>query len=130
MDTRTLKKIYSKLSEEDKTELKSEKVELSIASDARTKMIKAVEKIFNNGEDLYNELENNNKRVQRQISSIEKAFSKAQNIYKDINSKITSQARELGIAPNAVPDFEKFNNTYFYLDRIKTNIINDLNKYK
>ena len=110
--------------------VKGEKVELSIPSDARTEMFKAVEKIYRNGEDLYDELENNTKRVQRQISSIEKAFSKAQNIYKDINSKITSQARELGIAPNKVPDFEKFSKAYFFIDRKKNDIINNLKKYK
>lgn len=33
MDTRTLKKIYNKLSQEDKTELKSEKVELALIDD-------------------------------------------------------------------------------------------------
>lgn len=35
MDTRTLKTIYQKLSEEDKTELKSEKVMLSLIDDLR-----------------------------------------------------------------------------------------------
>ena len=110
--------------------VKGENVELSISSDARTNMFKAIEKIFRNGVDLYDELENNSKRVQRQISSIEKAFSKAKNIYKDIDSKITSQARELGIAPNKVPDYEKFINGYFFIDRKKTEIINNLNKYK
>ena len=121
-----INKVFSMI----QTELKSEKVELSISSDARTNMFKAVEKIYRNGEDLYDELENNTKRVQRQISSIEKAFSKAQNIYKDINSKITSQARELGIAPNKVPDFEKFSKAYFFIDRKKNDIINNLKKYK
>ena len=96
-----------------KNVIKGKKVDLSISSDARNDMFKSIEKVFRNGEGLFEELENNTKRVKKQISSIDKSFEKAQKIYKDVDSQIQTAAKELGIAPNDVPDFKKFQSAYF-----------------
>ena len=100
-----------------KNVIKGKKVDLSISSDARNDMFKSIEKVFRNGEGLFEELENNTKRVKKQISSIDKSFEKAQKIYKDVDSQIQTAAKELGIAPNDVPDFKKFQSAYFFIEK-------------
>ena len=113
-----------------KNVIKNKKVDLSISSDARTNMFKSIEKVFRNGEGLFEELENNTKRVKKQISSIDKSFEKAQKIYKDVDSQIQTAAKELGVAPNDVPDFKKFQSAYFFIEKTKNEIISDLKKYQ
>ena len=113
-----------------KNVIKGKKVDLSISSDARNDMFKSIEKVFRNGEGLFEELENNTKRVKKQISSIDKSFEKAQKIYKDVDSQIQTAAKELGIAPNDVPDFKKFQSAYFFIEKTKNAIISDLKKYQ
>ena len=113
-----------------KNVIKGKKVDLSISSDARNDMFKSIEKVFRNGEGLFEELENNTKRVKKQISSIDKSFEKAQKIYKDVDSQIQTAAKELGIAPNDVPDFKKFQSAYFFIEKTKNEIISDLKKYQ
>ena len=121
-----LQRIYNKLP---KIELKAEKVELNISSDAKDKMFKAVETIYRNGENLFEELEKNGKRVKSQIASIEKSFGKAENIYIDLNKTVSKAAEELGVAPANVPGFESFIKSYFFIKRKKDEITNDLKKY-
>ena len=127
-------KVEEQLSEEllskIKNVIKNKKVDLSISSDARTDMFKSIEKVFRNGEGLFEELENNTKRVKKQISSIDKSFEKAQKIYKDVDSQIQTAAKELGVAPNDVPDFKKFQSAYFFIEKTKNEIISDLKKYQ
>ena len=127
-------KVEEQLSEEllskIKNVIKNKKVDLSISSDARTDMFKSIEKVFRNGQGLFEELENNTKRVKKQISSIDKSFEKAQKIYKDVDSQIQTAAKELGVAPNDVPDFKKFQSAYFFIEKTKNEIISDLKKYQ
>jgi len=106
-----------------------QKVELSIASDAITDMFKAIDKIWRNAEDLVDEFENNKKRAQRQISSVEKSYDKASKIYKDTTTDLQNKAKELGIAPNSIPDFEKLITRISFLTRTKNEIISNLKKY-
>ena len=40
------------------------------------------------------------------------------------------EGKELGVAPNDVPDFKKFQSAYFYIKKIKNQIISDLKKYQ
>ena len=124
--SQNLNKIISKLP---KTELKVEKVELNISDDAKKKMFKAIETIYRNGENLFDELENNGKRVKNQITSIEKSFGKAQNIYLDLDKTVTKAAGELGVALNDIPGYESFIKSYFFIERKKSEIIDDLKKY-
>ena len=124
--SQNLNKIISKLP---KTELKVEKVELNISDDAKKKMFKAVETIYRNGENLFDELENNGKRVKNQITSIEKSFGKAQNIYLDLDKTVTKAAGELGVALNDIPGYESFIKSYFFIDGKKSEIIDNLKKY-
>lgn len=60
MDTRTLKKIYQKLSEEDKTELKSEKVELGKVDD--------IKKLLQDGEEQLKSARNKLNTIKKEIS--------------------------------------------------------------
>ena len=124
--SQNLNKVLSKLP---KTELKVEKVELNISDDAKKKMFKAIETIYRNGENLFDELENNGKRVKNQITSIEKSFGKAQNIYLDLDKTVTKAAGELGVALNDIPGYESFIKSYFFIERKKSEIIDDLKKY-
>jgi len=124
--SQNLNKIISKLP---KTELKVEKVELNISDDAKKKMFKAIETIYRNGENLFDELENNGKRVKNQITSIEKSFGKAQNIYLDLDKTVTKAAGELGVALNDIPGYESFIKSYFFIDGKKSEIIDNLKKY-
>ena len=124
--SQNLNKVLSKLP---KTELKVEKVELNISDDAKKKMFKAIETIYRNGENLFDELENNGKRVKNQITSIEKSFGKAQNIYLDLDKTVTKAAGELGVALNDIPGYESFIKSYFFIDGKKSEIIDNLKKY-
>mgnify|MGYP003639167381 FL=1 len=106
-----------------------ERVELNAAEDATQKMFKAIEKIYSNGETLVDEIENNKKRVQKQIKSIEQAFQKAQKIYVNTDKDLSKAAKELGIAPAKIPNFDKFMRSYFFIERKKDEIIALLKKY-
>lgn len=75
MDTRTLKKIYNKLSQEDKTELKSEKVELA----------------------LVQELERNAEIVKGQLRSLQNLAARMEYNYR----KIEDMADKVGVELNA-----------------------------
>jgi uncharacterized membrane protein len=73
------KKIINKLSQEDKTELKSEKVELSLVSDFKTEYALAVK----NSLSLTDEFSNIENKKQKLISKIKKninQFKKIQNL--------------------------------------------------
>ena len=126
----TLNKVYSKLNSDNKTELAKHKIELSISSDARAEMFKIYEKTSSNSDKLIEELENNKKRVNRQIGSLEKTFSKVTNVYKKVTSEIQNKAKELGVAPNDVPDFAKFQKAYFFLQDRHNETINSLKEWK
>ena len=107
----------------------SEKVELSITDDTIKAMFKAIEKVFSNADNLVDEFENNKKRAQRQIQSVEKAFSKSSQIYNKAFDDLSRKAREVGIAPASIPNFEKMMRTQNFLDREKDDIVSRLKKY-
>ena len=102
---------------------------MSLASDGKTNMFKAVEKIYTNGEDLVDEFENNKKRANRQIQSVEKSYDKAVKIYKEVSTDLEKKASELDIAPNNIPDYDKLLKSLDFLRRKKDEIISNLKKY-
>ena len=115
--------------EELKQLFSTEKVDLNIAKKTQPLMNKPVEQIFNNSEKLIEELENNQKRIQRQIQSTEAAWKKSQKVYYDAESKIRKAANDLGIAPFDVDGFERLNRWYNYLDGKKRDLVEDLKKH-
>jgi|TARA_B110000967_G_scaffold192410_1_gene219024 DNA repair ATPase RecN len=125
----TQREVFNKLFKEDKTELATQKVDMSLASDGKTNMFKAVEKIYRNGEDLVDEFENNKKRANRQIQSVEKSYDKAVKIYKEVSTDLEKKASELDIAPNNIPDYDKLLKSLDFLRRKKDEIISNLKKY-
>ena len=126
----TEKRVFAKLFKaEEKTELATQKVDMSLASDGKTNMFKAVEKIYTNGEDLVDEFENNKKRANRQIQSVEKSYDKAVKIYKEVSTDLEKKASELDIAPNNIPDYDKLLKSLDFLRRKKDEIISNLKKY-
>ena len=126
----TEKRVFAKLFKaEEKTELATQKVDMSLASDGKTNMFKAVEKIYRNGEDLVDEFENNKKRANRQIQSVEKSYDKAVKIYKEVSTDLEKKASELDISPNNIPDYDKLLKSLDFLRRKKDEIISNLKKY-
>ena len=125
----TQREVFNKLFKEEKTELATQKVDMSLASDGKTNMFKAVEKIYTNGEDLVDEFENNKKKAQRQIQSVEKSYDKAVKIYKEVSTDLEKKASELDIAPNNIPDYDKLLKSLDFLRRKKDEIISNLKKY-
>ena len=125
----TQREVFNKLFKEDKTELATQKVDMSLASDGKTNMFKAIEKIYRNGEDLVDEFENNKKRANRQIQSVEKSYDKAVKIYKEVSTDLEKKASELDIAPNNIPDYDKLLKSLDFLRRKKDEIISNLKKY-
>ena len=125
----TQREVFNKLFKEDKTELATQKVDMSLAYDGKTNMFKAVEKIYRNGEDLVDEFENNKKRANRQIQSVEKSYDKAVKIYKEVSTDLEKKASELDIAPNNIPDYDKLLKSLDFLRRKKDEIISNLKKY-
>jgi hypothetical protein len=128
----------SKMSKEEVAEAKIEelrqlftnqKVDLNIAKKTQPLMSKPVEKIFNNSEKLIEELENNQKRIQRQIQSTEAAWKKSEKIYIDAENKIRKAAGDLGIAPFDIDGFERLNQWYNYLDDKKSDLVQNLKKH-
>ena len=115
--------------EELKQLFSTEKVDLNIAKKTQPLMNKPVEQIFNNSEKLIEELENNQKRIQRQIQSTEAAWKKSQKVYYDAESKIRKAANDLGIAPFDVDGFERLNRWYNYLDGKKRDLVENLKKH-
>mgnify|MGYP003637736389 CR=1 FL=1 len=125
----TQREVFNKLFKEEKTELVTQKIDLSLASDGKTNMFKAIEKIYRNGEDLVDEFENNKKRANRQIQSVEKSYDKAVKIYKEVSTDLEKKASELDIAPNNIPDYDKLLKSLDFLRRKKDEIISNLKKY-
>ena len=125
----TQREVFNKLFKEEKTELATQKVDMSLASDGKTNMFKAVEKIYTNGEDLVDEFENNKKRANRQIQSVEKSYDKAVKIYKEVSTDLEKKASELDIAPNNIPDYDKLLKSLDFIRRKKDEIISNLKKY-
>ena len=125
----TQREVFNKLFKEEKTELATQKVDMSLASDGKTNMFKAIEKIYRNGEDLVDEFENNKKRANRQIQSVEKSYDKAVKIYKEVSTDLEKKASELDISPNNIPDYDKLLKSLDFLRRKKDEIISNLKKY-
>jgi hypothetical protein len=128
----------SKMSKEEIAEAKIEelrqlfstkKVDLNIAKKTRPLMSKPIEKIFNNSEKLIEELENNQKRIQRQIQSTEAAWKKSEKIYNDAENKIRKAAGDLGIAPFDIDGFEQLNRWYNYLNGQKRDLVQNLKEH-
>jgi hypothetical protein len=93
------KKIINKLSQEDKTELKSEKVELSLVSDFKTEYALAVK----NSLSLTDEFSNIENKKQKLISKIKKNINQFKNLSKPYN-KISASAKEIGVDINDILD--------------------------
>ena len=119
--------------EEVKTALKEllsvQKVDFSKSSDGRSDMFKVAEKILTNARGLLDEFENNKKRAANSIKSLNSAQGKVDKIYVKIDDEIRKAAKELGVAPNDVPDFKKFMNSYFFIEKNINEEIEQLKKF-
>lgn len=116
---------FKNLSEEqNRLNLKSEKIELSIFLDYIKELDKIGTKTLNKSEE---DLEEIKKIVRRNISNLNKLKSKSDNIHKAYMKDGDRISKELDIAPAQIPDFKKLDKLYFYID----NLINDmLQEYK
>jgi len=119
--------------EEVRTALKEllsvQKVEFNVATENRLEMFKIAEKISANADKLVDEFENNKKRAANSIKSLNTVLGKITKIYVDTDKQISSAAKELGIAPNDVPDFAKFIKSYFFLENSIKEDIEELKKW-
>jgi len=119
--------------EEVRTALKEllsvQKVEFNVATENRLEMFKIAEKISANADKLVDEFENNKKRAANSIKSLNTVLGKITKIYVDTDKQISSAAKELGIAPNDVPDFAKFVKAYFFLENSIKEDIEELKKW-
>tara|TARA_R100001440_G_C2444061_1_gene106843 strand:+ start:63 stop:509 length:447 start_codon:yes stop_codon:yes gene_type:complete len=117
----TLKNVYKKL-QEDKTELKSQKVELAAIDDAR-KIISNL----GNAERILNDVEIVSKEVVKEYVNLKVRIEKFKNSAKtvigaetdirkindlikrsdDVLRKIATQAKELGISVNSINEFDE-----------------------
>jgi hypothetical protein len=104
----TLKTVFNKLTKEDKVELKSEKIELSLVSDFISEYNQAIKKT--------NELVNDWDKVQKLKSAFKKDAEKNKNQLKSLVKpleKIKQQAKELGLDEKEInnkigrPDLKK-----------------------
>jgi len=101
------KKIINKISQEDKTELKSEKVELAILDNLK-KYASGLNKYQNEGDGLVKRAD----RLKTELDETQKAIYKwsdvgesiANDIVKDL-SKFEKSAKELGISPGSVKEY-------------------------
>ena len=123
------KKIINKLSQQDKTELKSEKVELALDSDAKSALNK-----INKYIDILDSSENKLNKLDSEYDSLRKSYNnlradvissrnflrKSEKDIKDIMSKYELAAKDLGIKVNSIKEYkslqEGLNLTSVYID--------------
>jgi hypothetical protein len=103
MDTRTLKKIYSKLSQEDKIELKSEKVELAESVIQLLKYHKGVEIFSENINIDIKEIDSAKNSLEVDLKDL---MSDMEKLAKGINSADTA-AKLLGMSVSEIPNYNK-----------------------
>ena len=102
MDTRTLKKIYNKLSQEDKTELSTEKVELQSQEDLRNALdsldgsIRTLEGDFQTFKSLRNRVQNESSNGEERVKQI-----------KSIIIELKQAAKKYGLDDNVFPDIKR-----------------------
>lgn len=108
----------------------SQKVDLSNIIQQRNAMFKVAEKIISNGRNLIDEFENNKKRADRQIKSLDQMLGKVENIFNKEYNRVQIAAKDLGIAMNDIPNFEKFFNAYYYIEKEVRNLKENIAKYK
>lgn len=98
MDTRTLKKIYNKLSQEDKTELKSEKVELALIQDLE-RSYKIMKSLESDKSALKNKAIDETRLYRLKVAILKERADEVLNIIVDIENS----AKEIGIdIPNNI----------------------------
>ena len=116
MDTRTLKKIYQKLSEEDKTELSTEKVELALVDDIKGSIrrisdgIEELKSLRNVGLDTQKRVQKEFKDAEKLESKIKKEAQNADQLYAKASKVIqeaNKAAKALGISPNNVEGYSR-----------------------
>jgi len=108
----------------------AQKVDLSNLVKQREAMFKVAEKIMTNGRNLIDEFENNKKRADRQIKSLDQMLGKVDNIFNKEYDRVQRAANDLGIAMNSIPDFEKFFNSYYFIEKEVRRLQEDIAKYK
>lgn len=109
--------------------LSVQNIEFTKSSDGKSDMFKVAEKILTNARGLLDEFENNKKRAARSIKSLNTTQGKVDKIYVKITEEITKAAKELGVAPNDVPDFKKFQSSYFFIEKNINEEIEQLKKF-
>lgn len=112
MDTRTLKKIYQKLSEEDKTQLKKQEVKLSKISD--------IEDALSNGFGAYDILEDAVSEAQEQMTKARDILKfEMQNALLDAEEfidELENELKELGVAEPA--ELKRFKSELGQLEKL------------
>jgi len=110
MDTRTLKKIYNKLSQEDKTELKSEKVELGNMT-ALQGAILILREFENNAEPFVDDFTN---KVAESIDAYQKMMKYRNQIYnyteREVNGILRTfekNAEDIGIQAESISEYKE-----------------------
>ena len=114
----------NKMIRESKTELKAEKVELSLIDD-----LKDAEKFYkvalNMAMDVNEELEN----IVSMMNATSASASKAEESLK-VLSKIEKQSKELGVSVNDIPEYKKAINFKDYVVNIQKSIDKNIGKIK
>ena len=106
-------------------ELDTHKVELNIFSDYIKELDKIGTKTLNKSEE---DLEQIKKIVRRNISNLNKLKSKSDNIHKAYMKDGDRVSKELDIAPAQIPDFQRLNKLYFYIDRLTSDMLQEYKK--
>jgi vacuolar-type H+-ATPase subunit I/STV1 len=116
MDTRTLKKIYQKLSQEDKTNLETQKVDLAIVDDIKgstrriNDAIEELKSLRNVGLDTKKRVEKEFKDAEKLESKIKKEAQNADQLYAKASKIIQNaaqSAKALGISPNNIEGYSR-----------------------
>ena len=128
----------NKLIRENKTELKTEKVELGVAQDI-DKRNKELKKAIKSATALIKDAESDIKEVRSSIKSLEVVFNKLNKLDDTLNKEMNKasklqdlaekQAKELGVVVSDIPKFNEFlkarqeaNNTSFSIEDIQKEI--------
>lgn len=105
MDTRTLKQVYKKLSEEDKTEMKSEKVMLSLIDDLR-KVNSDADSVYKQAIKIAEDYELALKQAKQAKQDAESAFRRLRPMKSKVFQEIKQMSQVSGIG-NLVGELRK-----------------------
>ena len=94
----------------------AKKITLNAFTDARTKITKIAGTKLDNAEKLIDDLKAQSKNIASRIKSLDAVQKGIDAVHIDYMAKADEAAKDFGIAPNAIPDFKRTNDWYFYID--------------